>query len=282
MSLRRWIFAPLVSIALLAMLAAAPARAQDKDDDETPQPVPAALQPAVTQAEFLGRQLYLHDRAAWLATDAMLADKRMRKLQKSIGGWVTEPTALGLRVIFISRDDTPRRLYEIDVDEAERLSEATVESPTPLTAEHLAQLRARNLATSQSFLQCARKYNTVVLPSSSGMRVYLMPGFAQHGVYPLGGYHLYEIDGVGEKILSSRKFTNSCIEHQDSPKGLPKGAKPSFGMFTHLLDPQPTEAHVFVSLYAKVPLMIMTSDDSSTRMVWSVQSGKIELIDTKD
>lgn len=279
---RRWLFAPLVSIALLAMLAAATTHAQDKDDDEKPQPTPAALQPAVTQAEFLGRQLYLHDRAAWLATDAMLADKRMRKLKKSVGGWITEPTALGLRVIFISRDEAPRRLYEIDVDEAERLSEATVESPTPLASDHLAQLRARNLATSQSFMQCSRKYNSVVLPSSSGMRVYLMPGFAEHGVYPLGGYHLYEIDGSGEKILSSRKFTNSCIEHQDSPKGLPRGAKPSFGMFTHLLDPQPTEAHVFVSLYAKVPLMIMTSDGGSTRMTWSVQSGKIELIDTMD
>lgn len=274
---RRWIFAPLVSIALLAMLAAAPAHAQDKDDD-APQPVPAELQPAVTHAEFLGRQLYLHDRAAWLATDAMLADKRMRKLKKSVGGWLTEPTALGVRVIFIS-NDAPRRLYEIDVDESERLSEPTLESPTPLTAEHLAQLRARNLAISQSFMQCARKYNTVVLPSSSGMRVYLMPGFAEHDVYPLGGYHLYEIDGAGEKILSSRKFSNGCIEHQDSPKGLPKGAKPSFGMFTHLLDPQPTEVHVFVSLHAKVPLMIMTIDN---KMMWSVKSGKVELIDTRD
>lgn len=275
---RRWIFAPLVSIALLAMLGAAPAHAQDKDDD-APQPIPAALQPAVTQAEFLGRQLYLHDRAAWLATDAMLADKRMRKLKKSVGGWLTEPTALGVRVIFISKDDAPRRLYEIDVDESERLSEPTLESPTPLTAEHLAQLRARNLAISQSFMQCARKYNTVVLPSSNGMRVYLMPGFAEHDVYPLGGYHLYEIDGAGEKILSSRKFSNGCIEHQDSPKGLPKGAKPSFGMFTHLLDPQPTEVHVFVSLHAKVPLMIMTIDN---KMMWSVKSGKVELIDTRD
>ncbi len=278
MPLRRLMFATLVSIALLAMLTTAPAHAQDKDDDAA-QPIPADLQPAVTQAEFLGRQLYLHDRAAWLATDAMLADKRTRKLQKSVDGWLTEPTALGVRVIFISGGDAPRRLYEIDVDEAERVSEPTLESPTPLTSEHLAQLRARNLAISQSFMQCARKYNSVVLPSTSGMRVYLMPGFAEHGVYPLGGYHLYEIDGAGEKILSSRKFSNGCIEHHDSPKGLPKGAKPSFGMFTHLLDPQPTEVHVFVSLHAKVPLMIMTIDN---KMMWPVKSGKVELVDTRD
>jgi hypothetical protein len=279
MLFRRRKFASLFSMALSALLATSPARAQDQNDDEAPKPIPVELQTAVTRTEFLGRQLYLHDRAAWLATDAMLADKRMRKLKTSIGGWVTEPSALGIRVMFISQDASPRRLYEIDVDEAEHLSDATVESPTPLTAEHLAQLRARKLADSQPYMTCAKQYNVVVLPSSSGIRVYLMPGFSKQSVYPLGGYHLFEIDGTGEKILSSRKFSNGCIEHSDSPKGLPKGATPSFGMFTHLIDPQPTEVHVFVSLYAKVPMMVMTVDN---KVMWSVKNGKVTLIDTMD
>lgn len=277
---QRRMFAPLLSIALLGMLAAASAGAQDKDEGEAPKAVPAELQPAVTRAEFLGRQMYLHDRAAWLATDAMLADKRMRKLKNSVGGWLTEPSALGVRVIFVDRGDTPRRLYEIDVDEAERLSEATVESPTPLTAEHLAQLRARKLAASQPYMACAQRYNVVVLPSSGGMRVYEMPGFSKQDVYPLGGYHLFEIDGAGEKILSSRKFTNGCIEHDDS--GLPDramadGFKPAGAMFTHLLDPQPTEVHVFVSLYARQPIMVSTT---SNRVLWLVERGAIRKLDS--
>ena len=30
-----------------------------------------------------------------------------------LGGWITEPSALGVRVVFHSRDDTPVSLYEI-------------------------------------------------------------------------------------------------------------------------------------------------------------------------
>lgn len=276
---RRRLFAGLFPIAMMTLLTVPSALAQGTDTAGAPEAIPVELQRAVTQAEFLGRQMYLHDRAAWLATDAMMADKRMRNLKTSLGGWVTEPSALGVRVIFISKDDTPRRLYEIDVDEAERLSEPMLESPTPLTAEHIAQLRARNLARSQSFMACAKQYNAVVLPSGKGMRVYLMPGFTQDNVYPLGGYHLFEIDSTGETILSSRKFSNGCIAHEDAPKGLPKGATPAAGMFTHLLDPQPTEVHVFVSLYAKVPLMITAVGNKT---IWSVKQGRISLLDTMD
>lgn len=281
MPFRRRMSATLAPIALLAMLFAATVAAQDAGDARAvaAKPIAADTQAAVTQAEFLGRQMYLHDRAAWLATDAMLADKRMRKLKASIGGWVTEPSAHGVRVIFVSKDTPSRRLYEIDVDEGERISEATLESPAPLAAEHLGQLRARDLAAAQSFMMCAKQYNVVVMPSSEGQRVYLMPAFSELGVFPLGGYHLYEVDGAGEKILSSRTFSKGCMAHNDAPKGLPKGATPSAGMFTHLLDPQPTEVHVFVSLYAKVPLMIMTIDNKT---IWSVKKGDIELTKAMD
>jgi hypothetical protein len=281
MPFRRRLFTGLAPIALLAALSAATAIAQDGGDAQTEdsKPIPDELQPAVTRAEFLGRQLYLHDRAAWLATDAMLADKRMGKLKTSLGGWVTEPSAHGVRVIFVSNDTVPRRLYEIDIDEGERSSEPTVESPTPLTHEHLAQLRARDVAANQSFMMCAKQYNVVTMPSTEGLRVYLMPSFAELGVFPLGGYHRYELDGSGGNILSSRSFSNGCIAHHDAPEGLPKGATPSAGMFTHLLDPQPTEVHVFVSLYAKVPLMIMTVDNKA---LWSVKKGRIELVEAMD
>jgi hypothetical protein len=242
-------------------------------------PIPAELQAAVSRAEFLGRQIYLHDRAAWLATDAMFADKRMRERKNTIGGWLTEPTAHGIRVIFISRDDTPVRVYEIEMDEAERLSEATIASPEPLTADHLAQLRARALTRSQTYMACAKTYNAVSMPSADGIRVYLMPAFSEHGVYPLGGYHLYRTDASGENIVESRKFSNGCIDHRDSTKKSPKGAKVAYGMFTHLLDPQPTEVHVFISLYAKTPMMIMTLDNKT---IWSVVNGKIEFVDTMD
>jgi hypothetical protein len=268
--LAAWMSAPLA--------AQTPAQAPIAAGDETPLAIPAELQPAVTRAEFLGRQIYLHDRAAWLATDAMLADPRMRKLREKIRGWLTEPSAHGVRVIFIDDGDAPRRLFQIDVDESERLTEAVIEAPEPLGPDLLAQLRARKLALEQSFMRCARQYNSVILPSTDGLRVYLMPAFARRNVYPLGGYHLFETDAAGARILSSRKFTNGCIELDETAKDAPprKDGFKAMGtmMFTHLLDPQPSEVHVFVSLYASQPFMLATSENE---MLWEVGRGRIAL-----
>ena len=289
MPLRRRISVPLLSVQLLGMLAIvsvlAPVLAQDTDAKRTGEhravnTVPAQLQPAVTRAEFLGRQMYLHDRAAWLATDAMLAEKRMRPLKERLGGWVTEPSALGVRVIFFSNDDIPQRLYEIDVDERERLSDPALESPEPLTTDHIAQLRARAQAQQQSYMACAQQYNTVVLPAADGIHVYMMPGFVRNDVYPIGGYHLYRFDSSGRDILSSRKFTNGCLDLDESAAASKKsddGFEPIGMMFSHLLDPQPTEVHVFVSLYAKRPFAITTVDNDT---LWMIDDGRISVIDS--
>lgn len=285
MPLRRRISVPLLSVQLLGMLAIVSVLAQDTDakrtgEHRTVNTVPAQLQPAVTRAEFLGRQMYLHDRAAWLATDAMLAEKRMRPLKERLGGWVTEPSALGVRVIFFSNDDTPQRLYEIDVDERERLSDPALESPEPLTADHIAQLRARAQAQQQSYMACAQQYNTVVLPAADGIHVYMMPGFVRNDVYPIGGYHLYRFDSSGRDILSSRKFTNGCLDLDESAAASKKsddGFEPIGMMFSHLLDPQPTEVHVFVSLYAKRPFAITTVGNDT---LWMIDDGRISVIDS--
>ena len=264
----------LLPIALLWL--ASPGHAASKESAPSAEtPVPADLQAAVTRAEFLGRQLFLHDRAAWLATDAMLADKRMRPLQDRIGGWITEPSALGVRVVFFSRGDAPVSLYEIDVDEGERLSDAVVDSSRPLTDAQRAQVRARALAQAQDFGGCAPEYNTVALPSTDGFRVYMMPGFTRERVYPLGGYQLYEIDAAGETVLSSRAFTRSCIDLDETRKpdqAAGERGEPVGQLFTHLLDPQPTEIHVFVSLYARQQMMILTTPN---RRAWRVVHGTI-------
>ena len=285
MPLRRRILVPLLSVQLLGMLTIVSALAQDPDakrigEHRAVNAVPVELQPAVTRAEFLGRQMYLHDRAAWLATDAMLAEKRMRPLKKRLGGWVTEPSALGVRVIFFSNDDTPQRLYEIDVDERERLSDPVLESPEPLTADHIAQLRARTQAQRQSYMACAQQYNTVVLPGADGIHVYMMPGFVKNDVYPLGGYHLYRFDSSGRDLLSSRKFTNGCLDLDESAAASKKsddGFEPIGMMFSHLLDPQPTEVHVFISLYAKRPFAITTVDNDT---LWMIERGRVSVIDS--
>lgn len=262
--------------------AASATDAETASDESVSKPIPDALREPVTQAEFLGRQLYFHDRAAWIATDAMLADKRMRRRKDEIRGWVTEPAADGIRVIFVGEGDAPKRMFEIVVDESDRVSEAVIDGPEPLTERQLAQLRARRLALTQSVDRCASVYNTTAIPAADGgFRVYLSPAFAQHGVYPVGGYHLLRIDAAGEKVLSTRRFTKGCLDITDrvpdEAKRRNKDATPDMMMVTHLLDPQPTEVHVFVSLHARVPLVVMTVDN---KLLWFLSRGHVAFYGT--
>lgn len=269
----------LLSIVLLGIVPLAVQAEPRPVDAPAVKPVPAELQAAVTRAEFLGRELYLHDRAAWLATDAMRADERMIALMDRLGGWITEPSALGVRVVFHSRDDTPVSLYAVDVDESEHLSDAVVGASTPLTDAQRAQVRARTLAQAQAFGHCGDDYNTATLASLDGFRVYRMPVFSRRDAYPLGGYQLYEIDATGRTVLSSRRFTNRCLDLDETRKldKAGEGFEPVMSLVTHLLDPQPTEIHVFVSLYARPPMRVVTTTNG---LSWQVAHGKIALVDT--
>jgi len=47
-------------------------------------------------------------------------------------------------------------------------------------------------------------------------------------------------------------------------------------MISHLLDPVPTEVHVFFGLWAETPLYVTTVPN---RKVWLVDSGKIKLLE---
>ena len=49
-------------------------------------------------------------------------------------------------------------------------------------------------------------------------------------------------------------------------------------MITHLLDPIPTEAHVFWSLWARKPMYVATPPNGT---IWVVDDGKIKLVERK-
>jgi len=49
-------------------------------------------------------------------------------------------------------------------------------------------------------------------------------------------------------------------------------------MITHLLDPIPTEAHVFWSIWAHKPLYVATPPNGT---IWVVEGSKIRLVERK-
>lgn len=262
-----------VSIGLCAFASNACAQRLPEANAEDPSKLRAA--------EALGVRLYRHDRAAALATDALMAKRKFRK-DKRVGGWLTEAREDAVRVSFIDTKsgDVPQSIFEIDVRDADaKAGEVTViDPPRPLSATQLGAWHARETALKSSFTPCSSSYNSVILPStdsgSPGWSVFLLPATSDANVVPFGGTYRFETDADGGTVKSSRNYTKSCIafprEH------VPKGAEPVGLYLTHLLDPIPTEAHVLLNYTARQPVYLMTTGNDR---LWKIDRGQIKLVD---
>jgi hypothetical protein len=241
-----------------------------------PAPEPTAEESeAIRRAVEVGRLLYRHDRAAWIATDKVSALKGFRK-DKRTRGYITVPVADAIRVVFFGDGANGRRvaLYRVDLGPDLRpLGEAEAfKEPLPLDEFESAAAAARQLAMSQNFQLCSKSYNTVILQDGSAndpsWAVYLMPAQTAKQ-YMLGGSYRIDVSGPGDRIVRSRGFTRSCI-------AMPNDKDLAAMTVTHLMDTTPTEIHVFTSLAAQKPVIVLTIQGES---IWAVEDGTISLME---
>lgn len=220
--------------------------------------------------EKLGREIYELDLAAASATDhiskiGLRSDKRVR-------GWITEPNASGIRVtiVGVNQESVPVALYATDIDRSGRPMSAPIKNsdPTPLSETQSALYSARINALKSKFEPCSNDYNTVAIPTDSGISVYLLPGTTDSGVVPIGGTYRIDYDSTGEVQLVTRAYTKSCIALQK--------VKESGGMMiTHLMDDFPTEVHTYWNLWAHSPMYVGIV---GTKDLWSITDGKLKLV----
>jgi hypothetical protein len=206
----------------------------------------------------LGTLIFLHDRAAWIGTDEVRKLKSFDK-DKRLRGYITERRGNEIRVTFYGAEkgEADAALYRVVVPEsgaphlAEKMSE-----PEPLSAYEAGAVAARGLALSERFEPaCSRQHNTVVIPApvgaESGWAVYILPGTTDAKVLPVGGAHRVEVNAAGDRIINRRAYSRSCLNLTNEPKAVAL-------VLSHLLDPQPTELHVFWSLQTRKPLAVVT------------------------
>jgi len=252
---------------LALLLVATPLVAQDKRPEALS---PTEEQALISAAESAGKNIFVHDRAAAVTTDALMQLREFRK-DKRVAGWITEEKDGNIAVTFVGPRDTPTKyaLYRTVVTTGGFIIGAPVALATPeaLTAFEARAFAARSTALSSEFSPCASTYNPVVLPTDDtplpGWRVYLLPGTTKQNIVPLGGTYRLEIGAEGTSVLTQRGFTRSCIQLGSEPGVVAM-------MVTHLLDPVPTEAHVFWSLWAAKPMYVSTSGG-----LWKIEDGKI-------
>jgi hypothetical protein len=262
------------SIAVLALIAAAvpaTAHAQDK-----PAKLSAEQRAATDLALARGRLIYAYDQAAWHGTDAMVA--KIKEPEKLLGGWIVDGPASSPTLIFFDKDAAdPHAVYIAEFRDNKLTADRVLDPASPertLSPERKAMIAAlqkgKQAWRAAKPVYCAdRSPNSVVLPPErpgGPHLVYILTPQVENLAYPLGGHFRIEI-GADGRAGASRGFTKSCITMKAEPD-----MKATSLFITHLLDPVPTEIHVFTSLTAGMPVGVGTTAND---MLWWVTGSGI-------
>lgn len=243
-----------MAMAALVALPSLPVVAQSEISD--------ADREALVGAIKRGQAIYRYDQAAWHTTDAML-EQVSDPQGEGIRGWIINEVEGGLEAVFFRSTDDDFEAVWSGVYDGEAVTKmVTYESgERGLSEAETAKARASKVPLDEEMQRCSSKpFNTVVLPTGkddgSLFVYYLVPQESLDEV-PLGGHYRFEVRD--DKVVDSRAFTNSCIS---LPTGAnDEGNKPAGLTISHLLDPVPTEIHVFSTYAARIPIYVITSQN---------------------
>jgi hypothetical protein len=213
--------------------------------------VPAPAQDAQEGAQIAfaierGRLLFEIDRAAWVATDDATA--RLRGAAGAgLRGYIVEADGAGFAVTFFGGpQDAPVAYYRGRVANR-RVTGGEVfpaAARPPLTAAQRRLAGLREVAARLDHRPCGgAQFNMAAIPPATpdgAIDLYLLTPQTRNDAWPFGGHYRVTVNADGS-VASSRAFTNSCLNL----------APPRDAIFigvTHLLDPVPTEIHVFTAL----------------------------------
>jgi len=238
---------------------------------------------AIEQASRRGALIYAYDQAAWHATDDMRT--KITDPASVLGGWIVDGPPEAPELIFFDKDeDDPKAVYLARFRDNQLVSSQLLGPKDDRALNDLRKRMIKALATAKSTFAASRKplcsnqpFNSVVLPPEKPdgpILVYLLTPQTSLQSVPFGGHHLVTVANDG-KAGTMRDFTKTCIE---MPLRDDDGRKPAGLVITHLLDPTPTEIHVFTSLTTRMPIFVSTTQNDK---LWSVEGTRIRPVDRK-
>lgn len=259
---------------LIATLAALSAPAVVHAQDRAPPPVPIE-EWSQAKVASLGREIYIQDAAAWVATDALLSALTDEE-EATIRGWVVLGDGANRTVRFLKADgDGVAPGWDIAVANGV----ASAPSPpaeTTLAGESLARFNARQTAAVNiGALRCGR-YNSVVAhdPDSDGWLVWLLAGSPAQGVMPVGGHYRFHISADGQTMIRRDQLSNSCLNMVANPPPGPQG-QPGAIVVSQIVSQGPVETHVFLSLQYRKQIYV-----AAGQKLFAVRDDRIREVDT--
>lgn len=204
----------------------------------------------------MGREIYRQDRAAWLATDALLAAHSPADLA-DIRGWIVVPTSNGDLVRFLAADEAGvRARWDIAVG-VDGAGPVVAAPSSDLSPDEIARWTARQTAiANMNPLRCGPSMNSVVArdPDSDAWMVWLLTATTETGVIPVGGHQRFRISADGRTVLSRESLSAGCLNIQTPPEAVQDDTAMVF--VTHLVSDSPVETHVFLSIQNQTPIAV--------------------------
>ncbi len=252
---------------LLALLLAVPSLAQSREERQRLDWIAAR-----------GQLLFDIDRAAWVTTDDLQAHVD-RAHQNLIRGWTVERDGSGFSVIYYAGEgDARAALYRARVENRRVVSrEIFRDGQRPVLTPLQRRLAdARNAIGRFGEQPCTNApFNAAIIPPETPdgpIDVYALSAQTEANNFPFGGHFRATLAADGT-LSGKRGFMRSCF-NAPRPEPGPNGERPVGMMLTHLLDPTPTEIHVFMSIWIGMPVYVGTTD----RRVWAVEGNRIRLV----
>lgn len=216
----------------------------------------------------LGREIYHHDIAAWVATDVLL-EGTDGVPPPDLRGWIVTPQDDGLVVRFLRLDgEVLRPGWDVLVQNGVAGS-LVVATDTVLSDEDQARFQARQTAIANlGALQCTSSFNSVVLedPDGEGWLVWLLAATTEAGVIPVGGHYRFRLTADGRNIMMRDQLSNGCLNMR--PEAEAVGI-----VVTHMLSDTPVETHVFLSLINGMALYVAAGD-----FIYAVEGDRISAV----
>lgn len=219
-----------------------------------------------------GRLLVAIARAGIVATQDMLT-RVSDPSGAGIAGWIAEPAGSSTLVTFYadgSEGAAPKAVYRATVIGSRVTSrEVFLGEDRPALTPPQARMAAARMASESDALQAcgAQAFNALIIPPASPrapIDVYRISPPASRNRLPMGGHFRTTVAADGS-LSESRAFSRGCLNVELSE--VPAGSQAGPIAITHLLDPLPTEMHVFLSLFSGRPLVVAAGDPTRLFMV---------------
>ncbi len=268
----------------LGLTAFAPCSASaGQTDGITAAAQPAEANTALAQSIRRGEMLYQFDQAAWHSTDVLMA-KAGNPEKLPLKGRIVVPVKEGWQAIYYGQNTSGRfTIFSATWNGTKIIASQFTkgESGAPLSVEAngyadiVEMVMSGQLGTKDLWFCNKARPNFVILPGNgpTEFSLYFMTPQEQLNAFPLGGHHRYDIRNG--KVVSKRAFSKSCLafDKKDDAKGEMRDGVTAGFVASHLMDPTPTEIHVFTAMAAKTILFVTTTQNSKTWLIEAESGG---------